>query len=208
MRTFILLFKIVIVSTLISASAVAQIDTSLLSNSLRMHLETYPEGRLQDIYKTFYQDRFGPGHLMLADTSMPMYYLNQEMQTKQEWLTDKPYYESTGFQGNYVRVYLSCVRPEGFTLRRLCDAFVRSAGMTVELPISWADEWHLILQIVEQNGWQMADYERDKAMIEELLSAGDQPITHSRNYNAHYHPHYRIVTREIFEKEIMPMLER
>ncbi|MBR4135451.1 MAG: hypothetical protein IKU03_03455 [Bacteroidales bacterium] len=172
---------------------------------MRTHLETYPEGRLQDIYKSFYQDRFGPGHL-LADTSVAMYYLNRELALDSLWKDEDPFYELTGFQGNYVRVYLSCLN-DSLTVQKFCDAFIRSAGLRVKLPLSWADEWHLILQIIEQHGWQMPDYERDKAMIEELLSTGDQPITHSRSYNAHYHPHYRIVTREIFEDEILPMLE-
>ncbi len=191
----------------VSSALKGQIDTVMVGRIVEAQLEQYPDLRLQDIYKTFYQDRFGPGHL-LADTSMAIYYLNQEMTADSAWLTDEPFCEPTGFQGNYVRVYLSCLKPGGLTVRQLADAFIRSAGQTVALPISWADEWHLILRIIEREGWQMPDYEQDKAWIEELLGQGDQPITHSRSYNSHYRPHYRIVAREIFEKEIRPLLER
>ena len=34
-----------------------------------------------------------------------------------------------------------------------------------------------------------------------------QAMHHSRAYNAAYHPHYRIVRRDIFEEEILPKLE-
>lgn len=191
----------------VSSALRGQVDTMMVRKAVVAQLEQYPALRLQDVYKTFYQDRFGPGHL-LVDTSLAIFYLNQEMTADSSWLTDEMFWEPTGFQGNYVRVYLSCLKPGVMTVRQLADAFIRSAGEEVDLPLSWADEWHLILQIIEQERLYIADYEQDKGWIEELLGKGDQPITHSRSYNSHYGPHYRIVTREIFEREIRSLLER
>jgi hypothetical protein len=42
-------------------------------------LKYYPEARLRDIYKNFFQDAFGPGHL-IPDTTHAGNYLNYELQ--------------------------------------------------------------------------------------------------------------------------------
>jgi len=41
-----------------------------------------------------------------------------------------------------------------------------------------------------------------------LLSSSKYAISHSQDYRNAYHPHYRIVERNIFEKEIKPLIER
>ena len=38
----------------------------------------YPASTLQDIYKSFFQDRFGPGHIV-ADTAQAVAYLRHEL---------------------------------------------------------------------------------------------------------------------------------
>ena len=42
--------------------------------AVEAQLKLYPESRLQDIYKNFYQDMFGPGH-MIPDTTAAGNYL-------------------------------------------------------------------------------------------------------------------------------------
>jgi len=185
----------------------AQMDTTAMRQAIKLQISHYPELRLQDIYKTFFQDRFGPGHL-ITDTAVVIQYLNKELEEFPLWQETVPAYEPTGYQGNFVRVHLSCLTIDGISARTLTDAFVRSSKVKVDMPISWKEEWHLILQIIEEEGWQMPDYEQDKAKIEEMLATGDHAITHSDNYKAHYFTHYRIVSREIFEKEFLPLIKR
>ncbi|MCR4964562.1 MAG: hypothetical protein K6A41_02785 [Bacteroidales bacterium] len=185
----------------------AQIDTSAMRQAIKLQVDHYPELRLQDVYKTFYQDRFGPGHL-ITDTALVIQYLNKELNDFPLWMESVPAYEPTGFQGNFVRVYLSCLTVDGISARTLTDAFVRSSKVKIDMPISWKEEWQLILQIIEEENLQMPDYEQDSTKIEEMLATGDHAITHSKNYKAHYDPHYRIVSREIFEKEFLPLIKR
>ncbi|MDR1112521.1 MAG: hypothetical protein LBL18_02015, partial [Bacteroidales bacterium] len=51
-----------------------QIELALLAQ-----LKNYPESRLQDIYKNFYQDCFGTGHA-ISDTAMVVHYLRSELE--------------------------------------------------------------------------------------------------------------------------------
>lgn len=163
----------------------------------------YPATRLQDLYKSFYQDRFGPGH-MIADTVWVFNYLQQELEEE-----DRPHvlYEPTGAHGRFYRVYLKCVQDGLITAQELCDAFVRSASVPKPEKKPWKEEWGKVLKAIEKSGIKLEDYEADKARIDEMLrTQGDEAVHHSAAYNEAYEPHYRIVARDIFEKEILPKL--
>ena len=166
-------------------------------------LSTYPESTLQDIYKSFYQDHFGPGH-MIADTTSARQYLMYELSE----MTDKSpvYYEPTGSEGRFVRVYLSAVADSLITTDQLLVAFVRSANMVQQTVIDWATEWSQIEEAIMKNDIKVNGFEADTALLREA-SRNQQAIHHSRAYNAAYHPHYRIVERSIFENELKPLLD-
>lgn len=170
--------------------------------ALERQLKTYPESTLQDVYKSFYQDRFGPGH-MIADTASARQYLMYELSQ----MTDKSaiYYEPTGSKGRFVRVYLSAVADGLITADQLLDAFVRSANMVQESSNDWAAEWSQIEEIIIKNDIKVNGFETDTALLREA-SRQHQAVHHSRAYNAAYHPHYRIVERGIFETELKPLL--
>ena len=51
-------------------------------------------------------------------------------------------------------------------------------------------------------------YQQDKAFIDSILSVGRYAISHSPEYREAYHPHYRIVERGIFERELKPLIEK
>ena len=166
-------------------------------------LSTYPESTLQDVYKSFYQDHFGPGH-MIADTASARQYLMYELS---EMTDNSPiYYEPTGSEGRFVRVYLSAVADSLITTDQLLDAFVRSANMVQQTEIDWATEWGQIEEAIMKNVIIVNGFEADTAMLREA-SRQHQAIHHSRAYNAAYHPHYRIVERSIFENELKPLLD-
>lgn len=44
---------------------------------VKRQLELYPQSRLIDLYKNFFQDKFGPGH-MVADTASAGAYIRRE----------------------------------------------------------------------------------------------------------------------------------
>ena len=54
------------------------IDTVAMRSAIERQLVTYPESTLQDIYKSFYQEHFGPGHI-ISDTASARRYLMREL---------------------------------------------------------------------------------------------------------------------------------
>jgi hypothetical protein len=51
------------------------------------------------------------------------------------------------------------------------------------------------------------DYaEEDRQEITQLLNDNKFVMHHSLQFNEHYAPHYRIIERNIFEEEILPLI--
>ena len=179
------------------------IDTVAMRSAIEMQLVTYPESTLQDIYKSFYQEHFGPGHI-ISDTASARCYLVRELSEMGE--TQSPYFEPTGSQGDYIRVYLSAVADSLITAEQLLDAFVRSANSRQEPTINWLEQWEAIVSIIQVNKIELEDFETDLPLLTEA-ARNSQAVHHSRRYNEAYHPHYRIVERSIFEIELKPSLK-
>ena len=119
------------------------------------------------------------------------------------------YYEPCGIEGNYVRVSLRTIK-EGIILENLLlDAFIRSANVQDRPSVdSWRERWHRIIGTIEQMNLNLTNYNEDRQFIDSILPAGKYAISHSREYRDLYHPHYRIVERNIFEQEIKPLLDK
>jgi hypothetical protein len=177
------------------------------AQAVRRMQHDYPEMRLQDVYKSFYQDRFGPGH-MVSDSAAVYQYLQRELQQP-----DNPrvLFEPTGAQGRFYRIHLANVQKGYITAEELNRAFIQSANRVVSRQayfdsdslhladtLSWTQEWHEIVAAIEKAKLKFENYESDKQMIEEMLATeGDVPVHHSRAFNEAYHPHYRIVRAEL-----------
>ena len=174
------------------------IDTLAVSSAIERQLTTYPESTLQDIYKSFYQEHFGPGHI-ISDTVSARRYLTSELSEMGK--AASPYFESTGSQGEYVRVYLSAVADSLITVKQLLEALIRSANSWQEPSVSWLEKWGTIVSIIQANKMEIKGFEADLPLLTEA-ARNDQAVHHSRRYNEAYHPHYRIVERSIFEQEL------
>ena len=179
------------------------IDTIAVRSAIERQLVTYPGSTLQDIYKSFYQEHFGPGHI-ISDTASVRRYLMKELSEMGE--IQSPYFEPTGCQDDYVRVYLSAVADSRITAEQLLDAFVRSANSRQEPAVSWLEKWEAIVSIIQANKMEIEGFETDLPLLTEA-ARNNQAVHHSRRYNEAYHPHYRIVERGIFERELYPTLK-
>ncbi len=169
-------------------------------------LETYPKSRLLDLYKSCFQDYMGAEHLV-SDRQRVKAYLDEEIQATTPNELMPWYYEPCGIDSQYVRVSIRAVKDGIITEDLLLDAFIRSANTgkrpTVE---SWRDKWHKIIGTIEQMDINLPNYQQDREFIDSVLAAGKYAISHSPEYREVYHPHYRIVERGIFEREIRPLL--
>ena len=188
--------------SLLLASCHQKEKAQTLEAALERQMDYYPESRLQDIYKTFYQDHFGPGH-MITDTAMVRQYLYSELSGNDvSWLV---YYEPTGREGRFVRVFLAAVVDSLISAEELLDAFIRSANEFQEPKTEWATEWSEIVKTIRENEIYVDGFEEDEPKLTEA-ARNNQAIHHSRAYKDAYNPHYRIVRRDIFEKELLPKL--
>ena len=171
-----------------------------------MQLNVYPKSTLQDLYKNFFQDKFGPGHL-IPDTSAAKAYLERELSEFE--ISTCPDIEPVGWENNYVRVDLSLLKREIVPERLFFDAFVESANSARMPEIeSWKREWKRILKVVEQMAPDLPDFERDKAAIDSLLDAGKYAVHHSSAFEEEYRPHYRIIARRIFDEKLQKYVRR
>ena len=199
MRKFLLILLLACSFSLFGQS----IDTIAMRSAIERQLATYPESTLQDIYKSFYQEHFGPSHI-ISDTASARRYLMRELSEMGK--TASPYFEPTGSQGDYVRVYLSAIADSLITAEQLLDAFVRSANSWQEPTVSWMEKWEAIVSIIQANKIELEGFETDLPLLTEA-ARNNQAVHHSRRYNEAYHPHYRIVERGIFEIELKTSLK-
>ncbi len=173
---------------------------------VQKQMETYPKSRLLDIYKSCFQDYMGAEHLV-SDRQRVKAYLDKELQSTSldslmTWL-----YEPCGVDGRYVRVSIRAIKEGLIKEDMLLDAFIRSANTSERRSIeSWRDRWHVIIGTIEQMQLLLPNYDKDKQFIESILSAGKYAISHSPEYREAYRPHYRIVEKSIFEREIKPLI--
>lgn len=167
-------------------------------------MTAYPKATLQDIYKSFFQDNYGPGHLM-GDTAAATAYVRRELGSFD--LASGPDYEATGSESNFVRVNLQVVKDGRVPLDTFLDAFLRSARQFQVPPIEqWSKKWEEISGVVKEMDLKLPGQAEDSEIIRKQLSDGDPTMHHSLIYETAYKPHYRIILRSIFESEILPFL--
>lgn len=186
---------ILIIPLLFSSCCKRIVDSEAVKAAVSTQLEFFPESRLQDLYKSFFQDRFGPGHI-IKDRQSALDYILSELASA-DTLTG-PRTEACGWQGNFVRVNLSVLKDSLMTADELADALMASAKEVEDEDIQrWKAEWKEILAIIEKEYPDIPDLSEDKALIDGLLASGHYACHHSEVYNAAYHPHYRIIASEL-----------
>lgn len=172
---------------------------------VRTYLQKYPEATLQDIYKGSFQDVFGPAHLLTNREAVKNYIL-KELEHAQT--LEGEYYTPCGWQGNFYQVNLSVVQEGKIAIDELVDAFMESANaIDTTLTQAWIDEWKLLQQIVRSVSPDLPGFEEDSTLLAHLLKQGKYVVHHSRKFNQHYHPHYRIIRKDLFEEKILPKLK-
>ena len=174
--------------------------------AIAAQLRQYPATRVQDIYKNFCQDNLGPGHL-IPNPDAARAYLTEELQEYSEDLAagryEKPAgrYVPLGDRNAFVRVDLSVVLDSLVDVETLLDAFVRSAnGRYTVSEDAWRAKWASVAAVIRRDFSYIPDASEDLAAIDSLMAEGELILHHSTAFEEAYHPHYRIVAREIFEE--------
>jgi len=172
-------------------------EEARIEQAIKNELKNYPEARLRDIYKNFFQDAFGPGHL-IPDTLQAGNYLNYELQQP---IGDTLTWQAIGPENDYYRINLRLVKDGTLPRSVLLEAMVESAKLARNPDIeTWKKEWEATMKIIEKMNLQLPDFEKDKKEIEALLKRGEYVMHHSEFYNETYQRHYRIIHKNIFTR--------
>ncbi|MBR5331693.1 MAG: hypothetical protein IKV32_00125 [Muribaculaceae bacterium] len=181
------------------------VDVARVKASVEVLMRDYPQATLQDVYKSCFQDYFGVAHL-LGSREQVYNYICKELEAD-DYVAGSRYYEKCGWNVNHYRVYLNAIKEGYITADILADAFMASAPEEApQVTEQWVNQWQVIEKIVRECYPDLYNLDVDSNAISEMLSQGKYVMHHSRRFNAAYHPHYRIIRRDIFEREILPKL--
>ena len=212
MKNFYKLFGIFIPLLLYSCNTKHTIGESIeelslldsINIALDYQIKAYPVSQYRDIYKNFMQDFFGPGHI-LADTSASAKYLRYELSVDEPF--EGPLYEPTGYKGNFYRVNLSLIKDSIVPYDKFFSVFVRSV-QSIEPPSGkyWMKTWNTIDSIILSRNLHFVNEEMDRKELTAQFAEGNYIVHHSQRYNDSVHFHYRIISKNLFNKEILPLI--
>ena len=194
---------ILLLLLIINIESKFDMDLSILLEQIKNH----PNQTLQDVYKSCYQDEYGPGHL-ISNESSAINSLVQEINTIEKDYTPITLFEQTGIYGNYLRVDLTLVR-DG-----VIPFFVLFRALTISATIggqksdeNWSTIWSEIVEEVKKAELKFENFEEDLTNLDRISKSEDKVVHHSEMYENIYHPHYRIIEKNAFEKFIKPFIK-
>lgn len=157
-------------------------------------LTSFPLLTLVDLYKSLFQDEFGPGHL-LADVDIAFSYLKKELKKME---SNNCYdFELCGLGNNFCRVPLTLVLDKKIDEKTYFSLFLEGANSFREPSIEqWQSKWLKINKILGKIKDQITNFATDSEYILDSLSKGIYALNHSEDYRNEYEPHYRIFTIE------------
>jgi hypothetical protein len=167
-------------------------DDKNLSYIVKQEIDRYPDQRLVDIYKTFFQGFFGPAHL-ITDFNEALQYTKQEI-SEANGFEDYDY-QPLPPDGKYVRANLKLVKDGKVSIEDFTNAFVKSARPVSPKDIEqWKKIWPRILAEIEKQKPQMKKFAEDKEYINSLLAKNEYVVHHSEEFIMKYKPHYRVMS--------------
>ncbi len=171
---------------------------SQITESVQSFLEKYPEAKLEDIYKGFFQDEHGPGHLLRGVDAPRRFFLGELSEMKSQGRHGT---EPCGTGHNFFRVSLDVIIDGFVTTNTFFQAFIESAS-AFKLPETetWKNKWKHIERNIQPLKHLINDYEKSLDLLGKRLSQGKVVMHHSKKFTDLYDPHYRIIHKNIIEK--------
>jgi hypothetical protein len=117
-------------------------------------------------------------------------------------------YVPCGWQGNFYQVNLKVIADGRVPMDTFVEAFMASAqGIDTTLTPKFIEDWQGMQESVRKVVPELEGFEKDSTLLAQLLKEGKYVVHHSEKFNSHYHPHYRIIRKDIFEEKILPNLK-
>lgn len=165
---------------------------SVLKNILTLHAQRYPAMEARDYVKLLYQSEFGPGHLVEAEDALEALRAEFDQAVEEGYA---PEYAVEAIGGGLCRTHLD---PRLFTqanLPLLARCFAQSARPRGTMAGLWKK-----LGALAAMAWT-GELPLDSRELELFLtlyeSEGCPPLRHSEGYRDLYHPHYRVLDRDL-----------
>ena len=172
--------------------------------ALDYHFRQHPYSHYRDIYKSFMQDYFGPGHLLI-DPEKSARYLRQELAEAENM--EGPIAEPTGWRGSFLRVNLSLIKDSVVPFDTFFATFLESARTVVPPPAQeWKRIWSEVDSVIDVSGLVFINQASERQELREQFERGDFVVHHSQEFNDSSRYHYRIISRDLFEMKIRPLL--
>ena len=159
-----------------------------MKNILLHESQIHPFAQPQDYIKLIFQSEFGPGHL-IADAN----YSKQRLADEWNTVKDLPYEESQDIGDGYIRLNI-----KGISSHQLDDinrAFFNSANEKSGSNEGFMGKIGLFLSMTKNNLFSFS-YETAQDAVNEYLSGGIRPTSHTKIYHSHYTPAYRVVNKK------------
>lgn len=160
------------------------------------HIVRYPQMKVQDAVKLLYQREFGNGH-MITDEEESL----KRLQTEYEGITRQADGNSPflcdPIGGGYVRINLACL-PEGLSLGTLNRIFINSVN---EARGSGEHFKENLAELETEAGegklpWSLNEV---KEYLTDYRNQGYPAVSHSDEYQRHYHPAYRVIAGQYMD---------
>ena len=159
-----------------------------MKNILLHENQIHPFAQPQDYIKLIFQSEFGPGHL-IADAD----YSKQRLVDEWNMVKDSPFEENQDIGGGYTRLNI-----KGISSHQLDDinrAFFTSANEKSGSDEGFMKKIDLFLNMARDNLFPFS-YEIAQSAVDEYLSGGIRPTSHTQIYHSHYTPAYRVVNKK------------
>lgn len=154
----------------------------------------HPKSSLIDYYKMFYQDYFGPGHI-IADEGRTRTRLVDELSSYKS--KNRFFYQDISCKNNFLRLDLKIIDDKNIEI--FLKRFIESSVLKIDVSFNeWALDWQVIQKVLLVKLPHL-DREPDKLIVNKLIQSKEIP-SHSDSYKINYNPHYRLICKEFFRE--------
>lgn len=157
------------------------------------HCGKYPLMKIQDIYKLIYQAAMGPEHI-IENKEISYKRLCVEFE-EVDLDSNRPLLEEIDPANQIVRLYINPFKARGFELKKLFDAFYRTAASYTASPRNLERYFNEIF-LIEEKKILPVNINDLKGYFFFNQKRNFPPVHHSDTYKSAYHPSYRLVLKK------------
>lgn len=182
-----------------ATSAAKTAPADLLEFSIRQWRKT-PEMTVQDACKWLFQATLGGEHA-ISDDAGPRQWLAGEWQEAGAPMPGEPEAVPLRPDGSLLRVNIRPYRAAGGDQASLLHAFVQSARQFHADRSAFVAPWKLLGERLRKGSIGRITLKDWQALDARLRAEGYPAVHHSDDYQKAYHPSYRVVLKEVWQRE-------